>query len=265
MNLEKDSSAKLIPQINTSSSLGEFIGQSLKLIKENISIDIFRNKLRELGIQSRVTYRQIALNKRRFSENKIDHLVQAFDLTFTEKIEAQKHLANINFPKANLTPTYILGIQSVLTCPINTIVLNLCGLPKKPTYESLQKITASICEQGKLDAALQLLLEQDLIKKEIDSTFNRINEGFQLSTLPGIKQTHAQKYIQNSLNLAEKQYDLPLDQREYAAYTARIKKEDFSKLKDMVRSFRKATYEISNADECDTVIHVNINAFMLSE
>lgn len=84
-----------------------------------------------------------------------------------------------------------------------------------------------------------------------------------MTTLPGVKAEHSKRYITESLHLAEKNYDLALDSREYVAFKTKINSKDFIKVKDFIRNLRQSAYEMGATAETDSVVHFNINAFLL--
>lgn len=254
----------VIPSPASAKSFGQFLKDRLALIKTHSSTETFLTKINQIGIKSRATYNQILRGKRRFPVNRMSSLVNALDLTFNEKVAVQSILVESKGATANSSFDYVDGNTEVLSSPLNTIVLNLCSLKNKLTKNDLHTLLNPLFSNIEIEQSIELLLKKDLLETDAQNTLRRVADGYQLSTPPGVKLDYVKKYIQTSLKMAERNYDLPLESREYSSFTTKISKDDFLKLKDLVRDFRKNVYGYSKSSDCDSIVHVNINAFIVS-
>jgi len=253
-----------IPELKNATRFSQFLKSIFEVFKITSSPAKFKEKAEELGINSRVSFHQIISGKRTFPTTKIPNLIKACDLSFTEAKAANSLLRNTRLNSSPSQNTYALGAPEVLSSPLNTIVLNLCGIQNDVTEKVLLIILAPLFSAEEIASSVKLLLEQHFLNLNEKSVLKRQEISYQLSTPNGIKLEYAKNYIGESLILAQKAYDFPLSDREYTAFTARIKKEDFLKVKDLVRGFRKAVYELSSVSEYDSVAQFNLNAFILS-
>ncbi|MES2856687.1 MAG: DUF4423 domain-containing protein, partial [Bdellovibrionota bacterium] len=255
-----------ISQIREVGSLSEFIKKRFSVFKKLISPDEFRQKVVETGIGSRVSFRSIANGKRRFPKSKIPFLARALDMSFEETKKAYELEENpVLDSGGTLKPDFkfVVGPAAILSDPLHTIVLNFCGLGQRLDHAGIVDALSSVGDAETISRSIRLLISEGLIELESDRSLRRLAEGQLLSAPPGLKLDFAKAYIKSSLELAERGYDLPLDSREFAAFTARINREDFRKLKDLVREFRQAVYALTPATDSDSVVQVNINAILV--
>ncbi|MES2769632.1 MAG: DUF4423 domain-containing protein [Bdellovibrionota bacterium] len=262
--MEKNQISNVIPQAQTSKSVPEFIRNSFQLIKNHVSNDFFLNTIKSLDIKSRVTYNQIIRNKRHFPKNKIPTLATALDLSFSEKIALDCLAEGYQPTSPNFSQEYVLGSANVLSHPIHTMILNLCGLNKKMKSQDIVRSMNSIFPGSLIHLSIELLLKEGLLVAEDSQTLVKTERKYQLSVPSGVRLDHAKQYLAESFDLMKKNYDLPLNEREYTAFTAKIKKEDFIKLKDLVRDFRKSVYELSSSQDQDAVVQVVLGSFILN-
>ncbi len=250
-----------IPQISDQKSIGEFLKKTLQLFKTNFSTERFKSTLDSVGLSSRVTYRQVVSGKRRFSESKLPFLARTFDFSFSE-IMAAKALLRKEPVETPSPIKYEMGSADTLSDPINTIILNMCALAKSPSLLDLQSALCFFWNSDQIEQILLRLVEAQKIEKLGDNTFRRVAVAHKISTPHGVKIDFAEKFMKASLDLAKRAYDLDHEAREFAAFTAKIKASDFSKVKDLIRDFRVAVYNLSDESANDCVIQVNVNSFI---
>lgn len=259
---------KLNPDISRVASfnkyLKEFYNSILELGFKREALQAVKN----LGIQSRVTFKSILMGRRKFPLTKLSLATQALDLSHSETLYLENILSNrVDFDKKTenkeIEP-FQLGTQEILSTPLNTIILNLCDLKKKYTRIQIVENLKHVFDLKEIEVAIEFLMSQKQIEFAYDNTLSRVSHNQRYFIPQGIKFDFAKNYLLKSMDLAKQNYDLPLNQREYTAFTTKIKSSDFAKLKDLVREFRKNVYALSNVGEDDTVIHVNLNTFVVS-
>lgn len=225
----------------------------------------FIQKMRDCGINSRITFNKLIVGSRQISESRISDICRSLDLTFVDGLVAKELIKN---PKTQPQTRgyYQLGVSSeILSNPLHTIIMNLCNLKhKKMNHQNICETLSNLYLKSEVYESINLLLANEMIYEDQEQYLRKKDNPYKLNSPQGIKVDFARKYISKSLAIAEKGYDLPLDEREYTAFTAAIKREDMLKVKDLVRNFRKAIYELSDSNHYDCVVHTNLNVMLIA-
>jgi hypothetical protein len=254
----------IIPKAYNSQNLHGYLRARFDLIKTHTTKENFLEALRAMGIKSRAAYQQIVRGNRKVPRGNLPLLEKTLDLTYLEKKAIDSLMIGLPLnPKPEFV-TYEAGSADILSNPLHTLVLNLCGLNKKLNLKDVASLLKSLFSEEEVCASVDLLIKNELLKVEEDNTLTRTPRTFQFSTPPGVKLDYARNYLFESMELAKKNYDLPHSQREFTSFTARISKDDFSKLKDLIRAVREETYRLTPTGDADAVVHVNLNAFLIS-
>ena len=253
------SAIRTLPQVKNYSQMKPFISDFLSEMRSTLSKDVFLQKLKDIGIQSRATFFSLLNKKRNLSPDQINRIVHTFDFSSSEKTHLLK-MRDLGTTDAIITSEKVLVNSEVLSSPLSTVILNICTLKTKMTREQIEQRMASFSTAEESKAMIDLLLAENLIAVDENGFLRRI-EFRVLSTFPGIKSDHSRKYISKTLQMAEEHYDLDLSEREYASFTFPMAADDMGKLKDMIRKFREDIYILKTNEGCNSVVQVNLNAF----
>ncbi len=251
-----------IPSVRKAMSFHAYFRDTFTLLKRRIPSSSFLSILSSMGIKSRVSYRSLVAGKRSFDSKRLNKLSNVLDHSHSERRAISALHAGFASEIDSDEMDYYTCSPHVLSHPINTIVLNLCGLPHRMDEKILCDLLKKLFSAEEVGHAIALLEEADLIFRDETGGLKR-NKELTLSTLPGVKAEHSRNYYRQTFALAEAQLDLDLAEREYIAFSTHIRRADLPKLKDLARQFRRSVYELSKG-QSDAVIHVNLNAFLMA-
>lgn len=253
------SSTRRLPQATQYQELRPFVSDFLKELKAVLNSENFLRVLKHIDIRSRATFFSLVRRQREVSHEQLNRIIHTFDFSRQDQQHLQQ-LKQAGTAPASTTTEKILVRPEVLSHPLFTIILNICALDTKQNREQIEHQLKTLAPAEDITRAVNLLIEENLLAVDSDGFLRRIDFRV-LSTMPGIKSSHSQKYISASLQMAEEKYALELSEREYVSFTSRIAAKDMGQLKDLIRQFREDVYALRSQDRCDTVMQINLNAF----
>lgn len=247
-----------ITSIFKASSVSQFLHSYSNLLKKIFGAPRVKQWAEESGMSSRVTFKQYTTGKRPLPKAVVHKLEKTLDFSESEKMELKNKLdGSKNSLERNQSYTVS---PEFFRSPINTIILNLCGIQAQMTHQKIISVLANVSAPANIDLAIKALLDLNLVIESADGHLIRIFEG-SLSTVPGQKSAASQNYFKESFALADKAWDLPLEIRELSAFTFRLKTEDIPKMKDIVRNFRKDLSSLHQKEISDCVYQCSVAAF----
>lgn len=251
-----------IPSDFSNKNLGTVLKSAVQALKNEISKVELQKKLASVGIKSRVSFRSIVAGRRQFPLSKFSILARALDWSYNdlEFLKGNRNIWRPSIAKAD----YITYPTTAIATPLHTIILNTCDLKDKYSIDHLVSALQRLFAPLEIRNAIMTLLDLKLLQLNDSGKLERTKIEYRFSTPTGIKLDYVKSYIEQTMDLAKISYALPLDEREYTAFTCRIDREDFPKVKDLIRDFRKAMYSISKSENCDTVLQVNTQAFFVT-
>ena len=101
--------------------------------------------------------------------------------------------------------------------PLNTIILNLCGLEKSLTRAEIVKTLSGAFKSQEIEESIDRLLSLKLIGQS-ENWLKRIFHG-SITTPPGQKFLSSKSYFKSTYEMADKAWEFPLDKREIHAFT----------------------------------------------
>ncbi len=247
-----------IPSISESGNLTEYFSNFSDSVRKNLSQMEFIEWLGNLGIHSRITFKHILKDRRKLNGLKFKN---ALDLSFKEAQSFDQLLfKKENENRENSQPMSYAVAHDFFASPLNTIVLNLCGINTKMNREEITAILRGAFSIDEINQSVDRLLKEKLIEENKERKLVRVFEG-PLTTLPGIKSETCQRYFQLANKLSEVSWKLPLNIREQHSYTIRIDSKDIPRLKDLVRQFRSDCAALSEPQSRNSVYQCIVSAF----
>jgi len=223
-----------IPSVFHETSFSEYLKKYVVAFKTIFGPEEFKQWILRSGISSRITFQKYLKQKRAIPGRTQQKLFVNLDFSTVESDSfSQTRSANQSMVKAD---TYAAP-EIFFASPLNTIVLNLCGLNAVMTEEKILSILNTCFSVTQIDESIHFLLNSKLIEKNTSGILKRCFEG-SITTLPGAKSTASREYFKDVYRLADQAWKLPLADRELNAFTFRMNQKDLPKVKALVRNFR---------------------------
>jgi hypothetical protein len=249
--------ATKIPTLQESPTVREYLNTYGAFIKKLFGGEAVADFGNSLGYKSRITYRNVTQGKRPVYQDETPQISQALDLSASEREVLQKKLDG-DVTVENREDKFFVS-PGFFDTPLNTIILNLCGLQKPISSARIHQAMKDIFSVEQIEKSINTLLELKLIAKT-DEGLKRIFEG-SITTPPGMKIKSSRDYFKRSYELADMAWELPLEQREIHSFTLRLNSDDIPKLKEALREVRTKLSSITPAESANAVFQCSLAAF----
>lgn len=257
-----------LPSLKHEATMTGYFSKFTKAVRVTTGPTGFKAWLARIGIGSRITFKHIHAGRRKVPAA---NFKSALDLSFVEaqdfdRLTAQatasgETTANgLAAASAHDAPAFFVVEDGFFKTPLNTIVLNLCGVKERMDRLRIHEILGAGFGTESIDNSIAGLLALQLIERTPEGHLNRIFEG-SLKTLPGAKSENAREYFKTVNDLASRAWSIPLERRELQAFNIRIDQRDVPRLKDLVRNFRVDCANLSAPEACDSVYQCSVAAF----
>jgi hypothetical protein len=243
-----------IPSVYNDRTVLEFLQKQAEFIRSSFGGGALKSWAESIGIKSRITFKKIVSGHKALKATEVDAIQKSLDMSHSERM-----IFNGKMKGPKVEKQYFVS-EDFFASPLNTIVLNLCGINTSMNHEKIKSILRGAFTEAHIEEAIALLLSLELIQHQEDGSLKRMFEGA-ITTAPGVKSKTSQEYFQKSYQLANLAWAFPLEMREMQSFTFRIDSEDIPKLKDLVRNFRSSVSNLSSKETKDSVYQCSIAAF----
>lgn len=243
-----------MPTLFERQNLNFYLKAYLRIFKSYFGAEQVKAWSLKLGVTSRITFKHLLSGKRDLNYQQKSNLENLLDLSQKEKDFLVSKVNSSSTPKAFIAP------PDFFATPLNTIILNLCGLKTGMAEHEVKAILSPAFSEEEIVSSTNTLLKLNLVAPAKNQRLHRIFKG-NITTLPGVKSNASEKYFQKVNVLSQQAWHLPLTMREFNSFTFRIKQQDFAKAKDLVRDFRKEITRLSADEDQDTVYQASICLF----
>ncbi len=235
-----------------------FKGLSLA-IKKIYGPEALRSWAINSGITSRISFQKYIKGARPVPDSVKARMSQNLDLSSAERERLLDFGSHEDF--SNTVGAQHLVKEDFFNNPINTLILNLCGIEAEMDELKIYTIFYGVYTKDDIDTSIQVLMESHLVKRTANGVLTRCFEG-SVTTLPGKKSFHSKEYFKFSYRLVELAWEQTLVNRELNAFTFRMRHEDVPKVKTLVRNFRSQLSQFHSSNlKSDSVYHCSIVVF----
>lgn len=248
------------PSIFEASHITHFLNSYVSAVKKYFGSERLKTWSQDLGINSRITFKKYIKGKTPIPSLIIEKMREGLDLSKSEIVEFDQKLnMNTSAEPRSSVKDFVVSSE-FFDSPINTMILNLCGIQTPMNLQKIQDIFNGVYEFEEIERSIKKLIELSLIQENFDGRLIRIFEG-NLTTLPGQKSTASKNYFKESYRLADMAWEFPLAIREVGAFTFRLSSEDIPEMKQLIRNFRKDMSALGKKNNSNSVYQCSIAAF----